>query len=118
MTDTECEIRLPDCVNHREAAIEWMRDNMNVVRLFEEFGTQLVSRGRYFGINLLRERVRWETIFSYGTEYKFCNSYSPFVARYLLCKHPEWKPFMRCKLACEETVVTYICDNDLGLVAA
>jgi len=88
----------------RLQAIVWMRKNLNVVAMFEKFGQQLVDRERRFGINLLRERVRWECIYEHGDEevYKFQNSFSPYVARYLLWKHPGWGALMRCKKTADE----------------
>ncbi len=93
-----------------------MRSNKKVVDLFEVFAAEIVSRQRRFGVNLLRERVRWETLYNWGDdEYKFCNTYSPYVARYLLFKHPEWKPYLRCKLAEGETDgVELVTDRELG----
>ena len=80
-----------------------MRRNMAVVEMFERFAQQLVARGRRFGINLLRERVRWECVFEFGEEsYKFCNDFSPYVARYLLWKHPDWSNLMKCKATEDE----------------
>lgn len=88
----------------RERAIVWIRENLNVVAMFEKFGQQLVERERRFGINLLRERVRWECVYEHGEDaYKFQNSFSPYVARYLLWKHPEWSKLMRCKRTADET---------------
>lgn len=99
----------------RERAIAWMKDNMDVVGLFEKFATQLVERDRLFGINLLRERIRWEAVYEYGDDdYKFPNDFSPYVARYLLWKHPGWAKNMRCKLAKDETDrIEYITDDQL-----
>jgi len=93
-----------------------MRKNPNVVKMFEKFGQQLVERERRFGINLLRERVRWECIYEHGDGevYKFQNSFSPYVARYLLWKHPEWTALMRCKrTADEDERIILICDTAL-----
>ncbi len=102
--------------SHRRAAIVWMRANMNVVALFEKFAGQMVERRKKFGINLLRERVRWQSLYEYDKEeYKFCNSFSPYVARYLLHKHPEWKAFMRCKACADEREIRPITDEDLGI---
>ncbi len=101
--------------DHRLRAIQWMNRNMDVVALFEKFATILVERNRKFGINLLRERIRWECIYEYGDEdYKFCNDFSPYVARYLLWKHPMWKHNMRCKRTDDELAgIKYISDMDL-----
>lgn len=86
----------------REEAIAWMRRSPHVLALFEEFGRQLVERRRRFGVNLLRERVRWETTFQYDDPLKVSNNYSPYVARHLLHVHPEWAPYVECKRTQEE----------------
>jgi len=82
-----------------------MHENPNIIEMFEKFGQQLVERQRRFGINLLRERIRWECIYEHGQDddYKFQNSFSPYAARYLLWKRPEWERFMRCKRTDDET---------------
>lgn len=88
----------------RQRAIHWMCENMKVVEMFEKFGQQLVDRARCFGVNLLRERVRWECVYEFdGDDYKFRNDFSPYVARYLLWKHPDWAPYMTCKRTDDET---------------
>ena len=87
----------------RHQAIEWMSSNPTVVQMFEAYARQLVARNRRFGINLLRERVRWECVYEYDQEdYKFCNDFSPYVARYLLGKYPQWASLMRCKKTKDE----------------
>lgn len=103
---------------NRNRAIAWMRNNRKVVGMFEKFAQQLVDRNRRFGINLLRERVRWECVYEYGdATYKFCNDFSPYVARYLLWKHPEWTGLMRCKVTVDETKIELITEDDLAPTA-
>ncbi|HYG67725.1 MAG TPA: hypothetical protein VD838_08705, partial [Anaeromyxobacteraceae bacterium] len=69
----------------RDNAEAWMAAHPDVVAMFERFALDLATRGRRFGINLLRERVRWECAYEYGREpFKFCNSFSPYVARRLV----------------------------------
>jgi len=87
----------------RQKAIQWIRSNFKVVEMFETFAMQLSDRNRCFGINLLRERVRWECVYEYGAdEYKFPNELSPYVARFLLWLHPELKGKMECKITKDE----------------
>ena len=104
-------------MSNRQLAIKWMRHNMNVVAIFEQFAGRLIARNRYFGINLLRERVRWECIYEYGDDsYKFCNNFSPYVARYLLWKHPDWSKQMRCKQTADETNgIVLVTEDDFTL---
>ena len=64
---------------HRTAAIKWMARNPAVVKMFESFALAMLMQKRRFGINLLRERVRWECIYQYDEEFKFCNTFSPYL---------------------------------------
>jgi hypothetical protein len=82
----------------RAEAEAWMQRNPDVYRLFERFALAMADRGRRFGINQLREKVRWETNYDWGDEaFKFCNTYSPYVARQLLRDHPHLEHYMRCR---------------------
>ncbi len=82
--------------NLRRLTLEWIDRNPEVFRMFERYALEMVLKGRRFGINLLRERVRWDCIYNYeGEDFKFCNSFSPYVARELLRLHPELADFMR-----------------------
>lgn len=91
-------IAFDDCLTTRERAEEWMVRYPHVVSMFENFALELANKGRRFGINLLRERVRWHCIYDYGNEkFKFQNSFSPFVARELIRRHPHLSAYMRCK---------------------
>lgn len=65
-----------------------------IYRLFEQYALKAAAQGRRFGINLLRERVRWECAFSYDTEFKICNTHSPYIARRLLRQHPHLGDFL------------------------
>lgn len=87
----------------RERARLWMEAKPEVMALFRRFINQLVARGRRFGINLIRERIRWETVYEYGDErFKFCNTFSPYVARRLILETPDLCRYMRCKRAKDE----------------
>lgn len=87
----------------RESAIAWIRDNPVAMGFFEHFARQMMKRGKRFGINLLRERVRWEAIYQYDSHaYKFTNQYSPYVARYLISKFPQLAHHMQCNLTKDE----------------
>lgn len=104
-------------LKNRERAIVWMRENLNVVKMFEDFAQQLVDRNRCFGINLIRERVRWECHYEHGQDYKFPNDFSPYVARVLLERHPEWVGNLTCKSTQDEKggEIRLIYPSELGL---
>lgn len=86
----------------REKAIEWMMENPKALELFEQFAKELADLGRKFGINLIRERVRWEKVSTTGGDYKMPNDHCPYIARYLLGKHPTWSQYMACRLTQDE----------------
>ncbi len=81
--------------NLRKLAAEWMERNPQVVSMFERYALDMANKGRRFGINLLRERVRWDCLYNYASEeFKFCNSFSPYVARELVRRHPHLRQHM------------------------
>lgn len=82
----------------RGQAFEWIAENPNVYLMFVRFALDMARVGKPFGINLLRERVRWECTYSYDPDdYKFCNTHSPYIARKLIEDYPTLQNFMRCK---------------------
>ena len=84
-------------MNWRERTDQWINEYPHVFAMFEKFALEMLRKGAKFGINLLRERVRWECLFVYGTKYKFCNTMSPYVARRLIERHPDLRPVIKCK---------------------
>ena len=81
----------------REAAF-WAETHPDAYELLMSFAQQLKERERRFGINLLRERLRWEGVYEYGNdEYKFCNSLSPYLARMLIADDPDLDTYIECR---------------------
>ena len=73
----------------RSAAIIWMERHPEVLELFERFALALAAKRKRFGINLIRERVRWEIAFDRrDDDYKINNSHAPYIARMLIARHP------------------------------
>jgi hypothetical protein len=98
----------------RQRAIAWMSNHRHIIDIFEKYARPLVYRDRFFGINLIREVVRWEAVYEYETPYKFPNDFSPYVARYLLWKHPSWRENIECRFTSDETTkIEYITDEQL-----
>jgi hypothetical protein len=84
--------------NWRLEAELWRDRRPDGYAQFKKFAVELKNVKRRFGINLLRERVRWQTFFDYGDDrYKFCNTLSPYIARMLIEEDPELKALIRCK---------------------
>lgn len=80
----------------RENAERWIAENPEIFGLFERFALELAGLKQVFGINFLRERVRWECAFFYGNEpFKITNSYSPYIARELVRRHPHLAGHMK-----------------------
>ena len=89
----------------RKAAIEWMKRNWHVYQMFVRYAKEAARKQRKCGINMIRERVRWECFYEWDTEdYKFSNSHSPYVARKLLYDFPEFRPYITCILTQDERV--------------
>lgn len=72
----------------RQRAEEWMADNEPVMKLFEQFAQQMVSRRRRFGIGALTERVRWECAYLWTETVKINNSFRAYIARDLAKRMP------------------------------
>jgi hypothetical protein len=80
----------------RKLTADWIERHPHVFAMFERYACDMANKGRFFGINLLRERVRWECAYNYANDdFKFCNSFSPYVARELVRKHPGLAKHMR-----------------------
>jgi hypothetical protein len=107
----------PSTVTHgrlRRAAIKWMVENPKALSFFEKFALELLQQKKRFGIDLIRERVRWETYFTYNGEYKFANAHAPYIARYLIHKHPELADYMTCHPTTDEDgVIQLITEAEL-----
>lgn len=87
----------------RENANRWIDNNPTMYGLFVRLALDRVKRGIAFGINQLREVVRWEYEGrKTGVPFKFCNTHSPYVARRMLEQHPEIGNFMRCRATKDE----------------
>jgi hypothetical protein len=87
----------------RQKANEWIEKNPLVYHLFEKYALMLADRGRQFGINLIRERVRWDEHYEYEEgKFKFQNSFSPYIARRLVQDHPRLLNHMRFRKCKDE----------------
>jgi hypothetical protein len=84
--------------NWRLEAAYWIMTRHEAYSMMCQFAQQMKERKRRFGINLLRERLRWEAVYEYGSDrYKFCNSMSPYVARYMIQQDPELDKYIKCR---------------------
>ncbi len=72
----------------RDNAERWIRENPDVMSLFERFALELAARKAAFGMRLVAERVRWECAFAYTTPFKINDHHTPYVARELVRRHP------------------------------
>lgn len=71
----------------------WISQNPQVLGLFERFALEASQRGKKFSIYLLRERIRWEIKMQWekdGDDFKLNNNYTPYIARDLIERHPEY----------------------------
>jgi hypothetical protein len=77
--------------DHATDAARWIAEHPDGMALFERFALAMAARKRRFGINLLRERVRWEAAFAWSQAddaFKVNNNHSPYIARALIARHP------------------------------
>jgi len=106
----------------RQKAINWMADHPHVLKMFTGYSDEMIERGRKHAINLLKERVRWECLYEYGDEeFKFCNSFAPYVARWMLHREPRLAEYMRFRLTKDEKPhqqVILITQGDIDLAKA
>lgn len=84
--------------NPRQEAERERRERPEIYRAYERLALDYASRGEHFGINLLREQVRWHTwnFYKGKSPYKVRNSLAPYYSRMLIAAHPELKKFMVC----------------------
>jgi hypothetical protein len=83
----------------------WLDDNPQVFALFERFAREAAGLGRPFSAYLLRERIRWEVAMTWGKDadgFKINNNFTPFIARDLIAKHPEYAHLMQTRKTKEE----------------
>jgi hypothetical protein len=78
----------------------WKTRNPGVLDLFETYATEMLARGRRFGIGQLAERVRWEVRRTWDTSdgYKINNNFRALVARDLIAKHPGLKALVETRV--------------------
>jgi hypothetical protein len=87
-----------DRIDWRLRTVEWIKENPKAYGFFKKFALQMAARRQRFGINLLRERVRWECKYEYGeNDYKFCNTMSPYISRALISEFPELDGLIVCR---------------------
>lgn len=81
--------------NLRDLTEEWIKENPEIANLFLKFAQEMARRGEKFGVNFLRERIRWECpSVANGDRFKFRNDFAPYVARWLIKQDPSLEPFM------------------------
>jgi hypothetical protein len=89
---------------NRVEAIEWMAENQEALNRFEQLCQEAIDLGhRKFGIDLIRERYRWESPGDVKEDgFKFKNNHSPYITRYFFSKHPEWRDFITWRRVADE----------------
>ena len=88
----------PKSENIREKTAEWIKKNPKIAALFLELARTEAKAGRKFGINALAEQIRWKYKFEYKVgDFKICNDFRPYIARWLIAQDPTLEPFMKFK---------------------
>jgi len=104
--------------SNRDKAIAWMTHHLDVCDMFRRACVEAGLQARPFGINLLRERARWFWRYSKrpDEQFKFCNTHSPYIARWVLWRHPNLAAYMTCRRTADERDgLRLITDEDIGL---
>lgn len=75
------------------AFIEFHDANPAVYAELEKYCAEITADGhKRIGIDLLFGRLRWESfIRTHGDYYKINSNFSPYYARMLMRRHPEWE---------------------------
>ena len=80
-----------------EKYMAWKKKNPDVFEKFRELCLQMASRGRFFGIRLVSNKIRWDYAFEYDEEFKISNNYTALITRELMIDHPELKQYLTIK---------------------
>lgn len=72
----------------RENAEAWIQRNPSVMSSLERYALEMAALKRHFGMKLIVERARYQTAFQADGQWKLNNSYTAYVARELVRRHP------------------------------
>ena len=79
---------------------EWKSRNPNIVSGFRRLVLMCLERGKFFGISLITERLRWDFHFDYDEskeEFKISNSHRAIIIRELMLEFPKLLTLCRIK---------------------
>ena len=77
--------------------LAWKEEYPNVFEKFQGLSKQLIDRGRWFGMWLIANKLRWDYTFEYNTDFKISNDYTALITRELILDNPELKKYVRIK---------------------
>lgn len=82
----------------------WREVNGHVVAEFERRTRRLVDAGRSrIGMKMIAEAIRYETsLRSVGDPWRVNNSYTSFIARELIRRHPQWSALIETRALATE----------------
>lgn len=88
-----------EIVNHPayERYLEWKACHRHVYMRFEQLTLDLLRKKRRFGMWLVANRIRWEHVFEYDSDFKISNDYTALITRELMLKHPQMVHHCRIK---------------------
>ena len=107
--------------NYRAEALEWIRTHPEAWQLLVELALIRARMGRRFAMKALVARARWDApnnLFTPAGGYKLNNNHTAYLARELVRRHPEVRPFMKFRRAGDEPVTADNDDVHAGRVSA
>lgn len=76
---------------------KWKDKHPKVIQMFADFSLLCVEKGRFFGISLITERLRWEYFWEYNEDFKIRNEFRAIIIREIMLEYPEVQRFCTVK---------------------
>ena len=80
-----------------ESYRKWKDKHPKVIQMFADFSLLCVEKGRFFGISLITERLRWEYFWEYNEDFKIRNEFRAIIIREIMLEWPDVKRFCTVK---------------------
>ena len=74
--------------NYAKEFVTYFQENPEMWDMYQRFGLEAAKTRKRFGIGMIAERIRWESMIHGTGEYKVQSNFRAFYARLLLWKYP------------------------------
>ena len=91
--------------DYRAEAMRWIREYPDAWMLLVDLARARAKRGQSFGMKALVERARWDApadLFSPTGTYKLNNNHTSHLARELVTRYPELRPYVHLRRTADE----------------